>query len=376
VPTEDPPLPRYQQVKQELREAIARREYTPDQPFITQRQVCERFGVSTTTAVRALNDLVTEGVLVRRQGRGTFVADRPEAPPARPASRRSIACVIHGQGPIKAGVVSGVESVCAELGLQLVLFDSKDSLSVQEQALRRALDSGVSGVALYAVQGTTDSAALAELRRHDIPIVMIDRYLPDVVTDAVTANHFAVGHDLTSQLIALGHERMAMLWGETDCTSVRDRLSGHLQALREHGITERPDLTVLRSHQGLERAERVARLTAMLEHPAPPTVLICSDGYIVATAAADLAQLGVAVPGQVELAGMDDAGPLDILPLTVAATVVPAEEMGRQGMRLLAERINGPAGTADPRRVVLPITIHTRAAAHAYLQVVSAPAGA
>src|SRR5919199_4218863 len=64
-------------VKQELREAIAQGQFQPDEPFITQREIVERFGVSTTTAVRALNDLVADGLVVRRRGRGTFVAERP-----------------------------------------------------------------------------------------------------------------------------------------------------------------------------------------------------------------------------------------------------------------------------------------------------------
>jgi GntR family transcriptional regulator of arabinose operon len=49
----EPAEHRYQQVKRELREAIARRDYEPDRPFITQREVCQRFGVSTTTAACA-----------------------------------------------------------------------------------------------------------------------------------------------------------------------------------------------------------------------------------------------------------------------------------------------------------------------------------
>ncbi len=64
-------------VKQELLESIARGEFSRDEPFITQREIVERFGVSTTTAIRALNELVTDGIVVRRRGRGTFVAERP-----------------------------------------------------------------------------------------------------------------------------------------------------------------------------------------------------------------------------------------------------------------------------------------------------------
>ncbi|MBD0420224.1 GntR family transcriptional regulator [Streptomyces sp. TRM S81-3] len=54
---------------------IARGEYRPDAPFTTRREICERFEVSMGTAVRVLNELVQEGVLVRRRGRGTFVAE-------------------------------------------------------------------------------------------------------------------------------------------------------------------------------------------------------------------------------------------------------------------------------------------------------------
>ena len=78
-------------VKASLRDSIARGEYAADQPFVTQRQIVERFGVSTTTAVRALNDLVADGLVVRRRGRGTFVADaaRRDASARRRSSARS-----------------------------------------------------------------------------------------------------------------------------------------------------------------------------------------------------------------------------------------------------------------------------------------------
>ncbi|MFK4089756.1 LacI family DNA-binding transcriptional regulator [Kribbella sp. NPDC020789] len=348
-------VPRYEQVKRELLALIAQGGHAPDRPFITQREVCERYGVSTTTAIRALNDLVADGVLVRQQGRGTFVAERPAHEPAS-VRRRAVALVIHGQGPVKEGIIGGVESRCEELGFELVLYDSKGSLELQERALRRAVESEVAGIALYPVEGASQV-----LRELSLPVVLIDRYQPDVPTDAVLADQFAVGYELTSYLISLGHRRMATLWGEVDCTSVRDRLSGHQQALRAHGLVTRPDLTALTTHQFLTPEARKARLAALLNHPEPPTVLLCSDGFIVTTAARDLAHLGYEVPGDIELAGMDDAGPASILPLTVAAASLPVYDMGRAAVDLLAT-------PAAPRDVVLPITLHKRDST--YLRVV------
>jgi L-alanine-DL-glutamate epimerase-like enolase superfamily enzyme len=55
-------------------------------------------------------------------------------------------------------------------------------------------------------------------------------------------------------------------------------------------------------------------------------VLLCANGYVLAIAAQELVALGVDIPGRVDLAGMDDAGPFDVLPLTAAAVVLPSRK--------------------------------------------------
>src|SRR3954467_4661326 len=104
-------------VKGELREAIAQGQFRPDEPFVTQREIVERFGVSTTTAVRALNDLVSEGLVVRRRGRGTFVADRPRAPSVTSAGERTVALVCDdNHQPHQVQLMAGLTSEGAALG--------------------------------------------------------------------------------------------------------------------------------------------------------------------------------------------------------------------------------------------------------------------
>lgn len=363
----DEQSPLYQQVKRDLVAAISRGEYDPDQPFVSQREICERYGVSTTTAVKALNELVTEGLLVRKRGRGTFVAERPAGPAIRD---RSIAYVMHGHGPHNSDVMIGIESVSTELGYRMYVSSSEGSAAVQDKALRQALDSGVSGVVLYPV-GQSESPALAELRRQRVPIVMIDRYHPDTPTDAVLFDNFAVGHRLTEYLIDQGHERIATLWSETDTTSVHERATGHQQALLTRGLPIRPEFTALTSYLRQPDQQRRDMLTHLLDRPHPPTVLLCANGYILASVVHDLVNLGFDTSA-VELGGMDDAGPFDLLPLTIAAAHLPSTEMGRRAMRLLAERIDHPNDPVEIQHIVLPIEIRTRESAAGYLRVVGA----
>lgn len=363
--------PLYQRVKRELLAAIAAGGYSPGRPFVTQREICERFGVSHATAVRALNDLAAEGHVVRRRGQGTFVAER------RPARRsdRTIACVLQFQGPHVSQLLAGVEAVCAELGYRLFLNHCEGDRAREEKVLLQALEHRVDGIIVYPAEGSAEVTAYAEARRRGVPLVMVDRYRQDIATDAVVADNFAAGHRLTRELIASGHRVIATLWDETDVTSVRDRLAGHVQALRENGIPVRTDLTVLRRYRHQPPEQRRALLTQLLQGPQPPTVLLCANGYALAVAAQDLVALGLEIPGDVDLAGMDDAGPFDVLPLTAAAISLPSREMGQRAMRLLHERVEHPDSGAAPEMVVLPVRVQTRRGSPGHLRLFGSAGG-
>ncbi len=70
-------LPLYAQVKDILGRQIRGGTYQAHQALPAERDLVDRFGVSRITVRRALAELVGEGLLYRRVGRGTFVAAEP-----------------------------------------------------------------------------------------------------------------------------------------------------------------------------------------------------------------------------------------------------------------------------------------------------------
>jgi GntR family transcriptional regulator len=65
--------PIYQQLNSCLRLLITSGESPVGNKFLTEREICKRFGVSRATANKALSNLVSEGFLEFRKGIGTFV---------------------------------------------------------------------------------------------------------------------------------------------------------------------------------------------------------------------------------------------------------------------------------------------------------------
>src|ERR1700743_223246 len=75
---ESSPGPLYQQLERKLRDAIRQKKLAPGDALPAQRDLAEQFEVSRITVRKALDALVGEGLLNRRQGTGTFVAARVE----------------------------------------------------------------------------------------------------------------------------------------------------------------------------------------------------------------------------------------------------------------------------------------------------------
>jgi GntR family transcriptional regulator len=72
----DSSQPLYQQLQRALREAIDKRVLGPDDALPSERQLAADLGVSRITVRKAIDGLISEGLLVSRQGSGNFVSTR------------------------------------------------------------------------------------------------------------------------------------------------------------------------------------------------------------------------------------------------------------------------------------------------------------
>jgi GntR family transcriptional regulator len=71
-------LPLYAQLQRKLRDAIEGRVLGPEDALPPERDLAEQLAVSRITVRKAIEGLVKEGLLVSRQGSGTFVGNRVE----------------------------------------------------------------------------------------------------------------------------------------------------------------------------------------------------------------------------------------------------------------------------------------------------------
>jgi len=69
----DDRLPRYQRLRDDLAGRINRSEWRPGEPIPSEAELASHYAVAIGTVRKAIDQLVSDGVLERQQGRGTFV---------------------------------------------------------------------------------------------------------------------------------------------------------------------------------------------------------------------------------------------------------------------------------------------------------------
>lgn len=72
---EESKIPLYHQIKEDLRTRIEEGEWLPGKLIPPEKELCAEYKVSKITVLEAIKGLVREGLLKRKQGKGTFVAE-------------------------------------------------------------------------------------------------------------------------------------------------------------------------------------------------------------------------------------------------------------------------------------------------------------
>lgn len=126
--------PMYVQVESQLRRRIGSGEWAPGQLIPAEQALCAAYGVSRITIRHALQRLVDRGLLVREQGRGTYV--RKSDLTADTRSVRSFTAEVHDLGMTPSSRVLSVEAVEAPPDVAAALHLPADAKVVRIHRVR------------------------------------------------------------------------------------------------------------------------------------------------------------------------------------------------------------------------------------------------
>jgi DNA-binding LacI/PurR family transcriptional regulator len=311
----------------------------------SEADLVRRFGVSRITITRAVRDLQQAGWVDRRAGAGTFVKGSGlsagqtfgllipdlgetdifepicQGMMASPLAREHALIWGSARGPGAAGKEEGAWALC-----------------------RQYIDRRVAGVFFAPLELAPDvdewngriAGALDAAR---IPIVLLDRGIrpyPDPGRhDLVGIDNRRAGFVITAHLAVLGSRRIGFLGPPHAAPTVDAREAGYHEALGRFDLPA--DAALVRRLEPDDRGE-----VAAFVRDGRPDAIVCANDRTAARLMPVLRDLGLRVPEDLRLVGIDDVDYARLLPVPLTTLRQPTRQIGAVALSTMLERIDRP----------------------------------
>jgi LacI family transcriptional regulator len=315
---------------------------------VTIKEVARRAGVSVATVSRVLNrrDPVREETRAEVLAAVAALRYVPSGV-ARSLSMRQTDAIgvvlpdLHGE--FFSEVIRGLDRVARGSGYHLLLSGSHSD-PAEVEAVLRAIHGRVDG--LIAMLPDLDVAALADRLPPEIPVLLLNG-AEGAPWGGISIDNEGGALAVTRHLIGLGHRRIAFVGGPEKNSDARERLRGYQAGLAEAGLEEWLEAGDFSEDAGYAAGRRL--LAAARTSTGGPTAVFAANDATAIGILCALREGGLAVPGDIALAGFDDI-PVARYVLPALTTVhVAIDELGRRAMERLLAALSGDTASLDLR---------------------------
>jgi DNA-binding LacI/PurR family transcriptional regulator len=332
---------RYKEIKNILMEEIAKLNCNDQLP--SRSQLCKKLDTAKATLDKAINELVAEGLLISRNGSGTYVAGNETSTIAtdKTSNMSSWGLIVRDvRESFFAEIVRGVEDVAQSYGINIILCNSDYDIDKQEQYIKRLSHSGVSGIIIVPVaSGDTDNdyRLYKQLTELKMPVVFCGR---NALGNApvVTSNDFYGSYIATKHLLEKGYRHVAYISNIKYRTSV-DRCQGYMTALLENGIKVSHKIIVIEEHFqpqpfGYKAMKQILASGQIVD------AVFCLYDKVVQGVYQAITETGLVVSDDIGVVGYDNSDICEKLTPAVTTVDYKSMEMGTKIAEVLYKQIN------------------------------------
>jgi len=337
---------KHEKIGNEIRHDIKSGKYKPGQRLPTEAELVQRHATSRPTVARALRDLQHEGLVVRRAGSGTYVSTPNHQP------RGSLfGLIIPRRGETEIFDPICCEMACSTQKHHHALIWAATSMEasgdIAEQAwqhCQQCIDRKVAGVFFAPLELTENGEATNEriaqaLDAADIPIVLLDRDLYKYPRrsryDRVGIDNRAAGYTVTEHLLQLGHRKIGFFNRPYSAETVALRLAGYGDALRRFDVAPESRWVA----QG--DPSDAAFIGSYLKNSGIEG-LVCANDLTAVSIMQTLDLLGVRVPQDLKIVGIDDVKYASLLRVPLTTLHQPCQCIGSAAVHAMIDRVSHP----------------------------------
>ena len=342
----DKATPKYVLVQDKIKQAIKSREIIDKLPG--ERILAKEYGYSYMTIRKAVDNLVTEGLLYKIPMKGTFVANRKSTKKkTRIIGYFLDSSIVAGlTSPYYSLIFNALQKQATKHGYSLIYFtDIDDSSSYKHM---HNIDGAIISC-FPRVEHIVD-----EINQH-IPVVVIDNSSSDKTIPSFIIDNFNAVRASVDYLCSIGHKRIGFMTGLEDSDVGKNRYAGYRSGLSQHGIKLNQKL-VFKGDYSFESGAKGGDYFLSLKKP--PTAVMCANDAMAIAMIRQAVQRGLNVPDDLSVIGFDDIPVASQINPSLTTMAAPIDQITEMACNMLISLINGE--TPESKHIALPAQLVIR----------------
>ncbi|KGL53495.1 LacI family transcriptional regulator [Pantoea ananatis] len=239
--------------------------------------------------------------------------------------------------PYSVDVMCGIEAACREYGFTLLMCNTNNEVDLEQHYLQLLSSYQVEGIVVNAVG--MHEAVLSRLQQSLLPMVLIDRKIPDFPCDVVGLNNAEAAETATAHLIDNGYESLLFLSEPLGSVNTRrERLQAFRQRLAAHPAITHENAEVALHQPGI--MDKVLR-DFHQRHAGKRCAVMVANGALTLQVAHSLQRLALRWGKDIGLLGFDELEWAALAGVGITTLKQPTWQIGYRALERLISRIEG-----------------------------------
>jgi LacI family transcriptional regulator len=267
--------------------------------------------------------------------------------------------------PFFANIARLIEDRAYEKGYRIIYCSTDNDTEKTQDLITMFRDRHVDGYIMAPPRNIEED--VQDLIKSGLPVVMFDRYLPNVDTDYVIVDNQFSTYRATRHLIEQGYSKIAYITFSSEQTQMLDRMNGYKNALKEDKLkTYIKEIDFNRNEELIKEP-----LSAYLKkNPGIDAILFGTD-HIGTCGLKVINQLSLKVPEDLAIVSFDDYDVFELHSPSVTAIAQPIEAIADNVISLLLKKLDALNSNQTTQKITLSTTLNIRNSSKQALKTVS-----
>lgn len=329
---------------------------------ITIKTIAKELGVSTSTVSKALKDSheISTETKERIQAYANLYNYKPNNLALQLRNQKTkvigviLPKIVHH---FFSTVIMGIEEGANKKGYNIIVCFSNESYQKEVETLKVLSNGSVDGIIVSIANETLknkDFKHFTDLVAEEIPLVLFDRVVDEILCDKVVVDDVGAGYKATKHLLSNGRKKIALITTPKHVNVGTLRRQGYEKALIEAYIKTDKNL-IVEVDENLDIKKQIEKVFEQeIDGVFAVNEIYAANSMRIAK------ERGFSIPEEMSIIGFTDGLISEYSSPSITTIAQHGFTMGKQSVELLIERIENEAEVFKPKKIVISSDLKLR----------------